>query len=295
MALNTKWSKASTTDEEETANGESKPVVYDKPTDPNSAGYQEFVRRGGAAYGDSTSVNTSTPLTRSNILGLGDDTRVQSSGGIDTSLLPRTTTASTSQTSKTTYSGKAPGAAPVFKAPEEWTASQRAGEVQSQAALGLKQNRQALREAIAGLGNDPASRLALRDALNAHGINIERTLLGAKTAAQQEEARDVNQKLAVAQAEYTSAANAFEAEWRKYLSTATTSTTGTNTTTSTIGEAETSNPTRSFTASRPAGSGGNASPSYASSSAPLVTNSDIAGNAVPVTTDKATRTFNVRR
>lgn len=139
-------------------------------------------------------------------------------GGVTTLSAPLQPTGQTT-TQKTSYTGKAPTNTPVFKAPEEWTPSQRAGEQQAQSALGLRENRQALREAIAGLGNDPASRLALRDALNAHGINIERTMLGAKTAAQQEESRQMNQRMTVAQAEYTNAQNAFENEWRKYLST----------------------------------------------------------------------------
>ena len=72
----------------------------------------------------------------------------------------------------------------------QYDESRVASETQRNAALGINLSRRSLREAVAGLGNDPASKRMLEGALSQLGINIERTLEGARTSAQAgEEAR----------------------------------------------------------------------------------------------------------
>lgn len=201
--------------------------ILPPPSDPNSPGYQEFLNRGGVSYiTDAPLPNTAADngilgASRLSLSSSPSSSPTRNSGArvLSGPAQPTGRTTTSTNTSQTTYSGEEPGAAPTFQAPEAWTPQQTAAEVQTQAALGLRENRQALREAIAGLGNDPASRLALRDALAQNGINVERTLLGAQTAATNKANADFTQRMAVAQAEYASAENAFNAEWQKYLST----------------------------------------------------------------------------
>jgi len=102
------------------------------------------------------------------------------------------------------YSGAAPtlGQLPTYKAPEEWSGTKMASETAKKAALGLRQIRQALREATAGLGNDPASRLALRKALAQHGINVQGVMSSAQSAAETSEANELARKAAEAQANF---------------------------------------------------------------------------------------------
>lgn len=109
-----------------------------------------------------------------------------------------------------------------FEAPEEWTGTEKAGAVQKEAALGLRETRRALREAISGLSDDPASKLAIAKALQSHGMNIERTISGARRSAKAEEAAEYNRKLGVAQIKYQSylqdRSQRIQQAWNQWLS-----------------------------------------------------------------------------
>lgn len=121
-------------------------------------------------------------------------------------------------------SAPTPGALPEYAAPEEWSGERRAGEIQKSAALGIREARRSLTEATAGLGNDPASAYALRQALAQHGINIEGTLAGARAETYQKEQSDIALRTHTADVEYQARINdrnlRYEAAMNKWLNTA---------------------------------------------------------------------------
>jgi hypothetical protein len=164
----------------------------------------------GEVYVPSTSSSVSaTPVERGSITTSGSK------------LSPTGTTTTTT----TKYSGTAPtlGDLPTYEAPAEWTGEQMAAKTQEKAALGLRQARQALRESTAGLGTDPASRLALKTALAQHGINIQGTMSVAGTAAENAESAELARKTTEAQTNFQAKQNylyqTYQNEWNKYLTT----------------------------------------------------------------------------
>ncbi|RPI88697.1 MAG: hypothetical protein EHM41_00040 [Chloroflexi bacterium] len=169
-----------------------------------------------------TAIPTTTdPLADNYTYQLWKGTSSGGSSGASTAATP------TGQTtvSGTKYSGTAPtlGDIPDYKAPEEWSGEKMAGEVQKKSALGLRQARQMLREATAGLGTDPAGRLALKNALAQHGINIQGTMAQAEAAAETSEANELARKTNEAQVKYqaetTYLYQTYQAAWNKYIST----------------------------------------------------------------------------
>jgi len=129
-------------------------------------------------------------------------------------------------TSQREFAGPAPipGELPTYEAPEEWTGERRAGEVQKSSALGIREARRSLTEAVAGLDSDPGGAFALRQALAQHGINIERTVAGARSEAYQKEQQDLSRRTHTADIEYQARINdrnlQFEASFNTWMNTA---------------------------------------------------------------------------
>lgn len=205
---------------------------------PSTAGQTSRPGSGGQYGRDRSAHDAAHASALASVGGRGKITIGQplpSAGGGMVGAMQRPIPIGSTSTQQTQPIGPAPtlGPLPEFQAPEEWTGRERAGEVQKAAGLGLKESRRSLREATAGLGNDPGSAYALRQALAQHGINVERTLLGARESAFQKEQVDMARKQRQAEIEYQSKINRqameFEAAYNKWMSTAkTTSTTRTD-------------------------------------------------------------------
>ncbi len=199
------------------------------PTDPNSYGYNEYLSRGGTGYVDSAGpAPSSQPSYETELVSgystgyySGDKTdskgqRINQTtqnrgdiyftggggggGGGGGSTLSPTGSISTSKVQR----GPTPEQPELvpFEMPEGWTGEERAAEVAKQSALGLREARRSLRETMMGLRNDPASKLARARALEAHGINIERTLGGARRYAEQIEQTDTGRETQAAVLNY---------------------------------------------------------------------------------------------
>ena len=145
----------------------------------------------------------------------------KSSSGYSTNQAPTMATA----TSTRTFTGTMPTyTAPTFTAPEEWSNEKMAGAVQKKAALGLREARRSLREVTANMGTDPESQNNMRKALGQHSIDIERTVLGARSSAEQEESTTLNREYIEAQLNFNAKLQAtrdnFDAQFQKYINSA---------------------------------------------------------------------------
>lgn len=127
-----------------------------------------------------------------------------------------------------------PGVAPTYTPLPDYvpvaqpTPMEKAAKTQEYAGLGLREARRNLRETVAGLGisgktTNPAEAQALRAALQAHGINVEGTIRGARVTAESELAAETARKEAAAQFGYAAKQqeniNKFTSLWTKYQTT----------------------------------------------------------------------------
>lgn len=229
MATLTESVKAAAGQAKYTPTQQSNPAYPSTPpasqTQPGSGGqYGVHIPNAGVAPAARGSITFGPPLPAS-----GGGT----GGGGSQNSTPMVT--GSTQTQQMMPIGPAPEfpALPQYTAPQEWSASKKAGEVQKEAGLGLREERRSLREATAGLGTDPASAFALREALAQHGINVERTLLGAREAVTAKENADLARRTREAEIQYQAKINQnaqkFQAEYNKWLTTAKTTSTASST------------------------------------------------------------------